>query len=82
MKINKIYDELIEAAKNLGITIRRDKGSFKSGFCRIDNKELIVINRSTPMEQCITVLSKCLSNHSNEIYLKPVLRDFIEKEVR
>ncbi|HPI19183.1 MAG TPA: hypothetical protein PKY56_02330 [Candidatus Kapabacteria bacterium] len=82
MKLNKIYEELLDTAKNLGITVRKDKGHFKTGFCTIDKQELIVINRSAPLEQCVTVLSRCLSQHSNNIYLKPAVRDFIENEVR
>ncbi len=82
MKLNKIYDELLDTAKTLGITVRKDKGHFKTGFCTIDERELIVINRSAPLEQCVTVLSKCLFRHSSNIYLKPAVRDFIENEAR
>ncbi|NLO20008.1 MAG: hypothetical protein GX121_09105 [Ignavibacteria bacterium] len=81
MKLKKIYEELLSTAKNLGISVRKDKGHFKSGFCTLDERELIVINRSAPVEQRVAVLSRCLSRYSDNIYLKPAIRDFIENEI-
>jgi hypothetical protein len=80
MKINDIHKELIELAKNLGISVRKEKGNFRSGYCTINEQEIIILNRSTTIETMATVLAQGLSKHSDKVFIKPVIREFIEKE--
>ena len=80
MKLKEIYDEMINISRNLGITIRRDSGNFKSGFCTINGEEYIILNKSNPMETLTNVLAGSLSPHADKMYIKPVIRDFIDKE--
>ena len=81
MKINEIYDELLNVAQQLGITVRKEKGSFKSGFCILNNQEMLVLNRTTPLESLSSVIAKSLSDKIiDNIYIKPVIREYIEKE--
>ncbi|MCX6155414.1 MAG: hypothetical protein NT007_14770 [Candidatus Kapabacteria bacterium] len=82
MKINDIYDELADIAKTIGITVRRENGNFKSGFCVVNEQKLILFNRNATVELRASVLARCLSTQSIEkMYLKPVIREYIEKEV-
>jgi len=80
MKQKDIFEELIELSRQIGITVRREKGNFKSGHCFIDDKELFVLNKSTPIESLTAILAQGLLGHADKMYLKPVIRDFIEKE--
>jgi len=80
MNSRDLFDELSEIAKNIGITIRKEKGNFKSGICLIKDKEIVILNKTTPVEAMNSILAACLFRHSENIFMKPIIRDFIEKE--
>ena len=81
MKIKDLYEELLEVAKTLGITVRRENGNFKSGFAILKDQQLIIINKTTPLETAASVIAKGLPDDAlSHVFLKPVVRDYIEKE--
>lgn len=81
MKIDQMLKELTEIAKRIGIKTRTEPGSFKSGYCILDEQKLIIFNRSTTTETKAAVLARILFTQDIEgIYIKPVVREFIEKE--
>lgn len=80
MKQNELLEEMIDTAKKLGILIRKDSGSFRGGYCIMKDKEIVVLNRSTPKETILSILSQTLIKYADEIYLKPAVREYIEKE--
>lgn len=81
MKQNEIHDELLDAAKRLGIKIRKDSGTFRGGYCILNDERLIILNRYLPLETISSQIARGLSNFEiNEIYLKPALREYIDKE--
>lgn len=82
MKLIEIHNELMEIAKSLGITVRKEKGNFRSGFCIINDKEVIVLNKNATIESLVSVLALCLARYSDKLYIKPVIREFIDKEVQ
>ena len=77
-----MYAELLEVTKTVGIPVRKEKGNFKSGHCIVNDKEMFVLNKSTPVETLATIIAQGLAVHAENIHLKPVVRDFIEKEIR
>ncbi|ROL59658.1 hypothetical protein D9V86_10425 [Bacteroidetes/Chlorobi group bacterium ChocPot_Mid] len=81
MKLNEVYDEMLDIAKKIGVTVRKENGKFKGGNCTINNEEVILINNSIPLETRTSILAKCLTNYSiNNIFMKPAVRDYIEQE--
>ena len=79
MKLDELYNEMLEIAKKIGITVRKDNGKFKGGTCIINDKDVIVINNSIPIEARTSMLAKCLSKYSiNNVFMKPQLRDYID----
>jgi hypothetical protein len=81
MKISQILEDLMDLAKKLGITVRKDKGTFKSGYCILNDQKLLLVNKSTTPETLSYALAKLLAEHPiDEMYLKPAVRDFIIKE--
>lgn len=81
MKIDKIYEELQELAKRAGIDIRRSAGRFKSGYAVLEDRKIIVFNRTAAMETKCAVISRCLLQNGIEgYYVKPAVREFIENE--
>lgn len=82
MKIHEMYAELLEVTRTVGIPVRKEKGNFKSGHCVVNDKEIFILNKSTPVETLATIIAQGLASHAENIHLKPVVRDFIEKEIR
>jgi hypothetical protein len=82
MKINQMYDELMQTAKQIGITVRKENGKFRSGACIVNTSEVIVLNKTAPIEVTSSVLAQCLKPHTENIYVKPVVRDYIDRESR
>ncbi len=82
MKSQQLNDELTAIVKNIGISIRREKGNFKSGICLVKEQEFIIFNKNTSLEAMNSILAICLSKHADKIFIKPLVRDFIEKEMK
>jgi hypothetical protein len=53
-KIEDVFQEL-------GYALRYEKGSFQSGYCLVENKKMVVINRFLDTEARINALSDILS---------------------
>lgn len=82
MKPLELFDELSSLAKNLGISIRKEKGNFKSGICTVKDEIIVVLNKTASVEVMNSIMAVCLFPHLDNLFIKPVLRDFIEKESR
>ncbi len=81
VKPETLYLQLVELAERLGLPIILDKGPFSGGACILDGDELIVLNKSTPFEQRTRLLAEALvSRDLGEIYLKPALRELLERQ--
>ena len=42
--------------------VRYEKGNFKSGYCILETKKVVVINKFTPLESRINSLAEIISN--------------------
>jgi hypothetical protein len=80
MKPKALIEEMTEILKSLGYKIRKDNGTFNGGACLFKNEKIIVLNKNMPDEVNLKVLSSVLYEHLDEIYIKPRIREFIEKE--
>lgn len=79
MKAKKIVQELEEAARQLGLEIRKGKGSFRGGLCIISGQETIVLNKLHVPEVHVTILAESLKNYSLEaIELKPPVQKALQ----
>jgi hypothetical protein len=81
MELKQIYSELLDTAGKLGIKIRRESGNFRSGYCIINDEEVLLLNKSQPIETISAIIARTIVERETDgIFLKPVIRDFIEKE--
>ncbi len=81
MKTKELYDELSAIAKAGGVTIRRESGRFKSGYCLIEEKPIIILNKIASPEYQNRVLALGITYFKiDDIFIKPKVREFIEKE--
>ena len=81
MRINQIIAELSDFAKQIGVDVRKDQGSFRSGLCHVKDKPVIVLNKRSSADQIAASIARSLAEMSvDNIYLKPALRELIDKE--
>ncbi len=81
MKPNVIFQEFEQIAEELGIHILQEKGNFNGGYCLLEEKRIIVINKLKPIEQRIKALTQAFARlDTSGIYLKPAIREMIEGE--
>lgn len=73
--------ELEELAGKLGYSVRFEKGNFEGGYCVLKESRLLVVNSRNDYERRVTIISKSLKEIGiDDIYVKPGLRELIEKE--
>ena len=67
---------------NLSIDLRYEKGDFSGGLCKIGNKAVLIVNNKLPIDKKITLMADELNRlNLEQIYIRPVLRNIIEKGV-
>jgi hypothetical protein len=83
-RLLRLVDELSEAAKRLGLEVRREKilrevgYRARGGACRFRERNLIILDRAvTPAEQ-VEILAEALRGHDLEpLYLSPAARSLV-----
>lgn len=80
MKTAAILDELMALAGSAGYKIIKDKGAFRGGACIVHEQKIILLNKRLPPESMIAVLARIVGEMSENIYVKPAVREVIERE--
>lgn len=76
-----IITELLDVYNQIGYSVRIEKGLFKGGFCLLREQKLFLLNRNIEPQKKINFLAKNLSEIGVDgIYLKPNIRELIDKE--
>ena len=79
MKPATIFQEFEQIAEELGISILQETGDFIGGYCILEEKRIIIVNKLKPIEQRIQALAKAFARlDTSNIYLKPAIRKIIE----
>jgi murein endopeptidase len=82
MKPELMIEELHEIARQLGVTIRYDRGDFEGGYCILKDQKLLLVNRRLLPARKASVLATAMSEIGLEnVFVKPAIREFIEDEV-
>lgn len=86
---NSFLIKLEEMFKDGGYKIRYEKGNFKSGYCRLEERKVIVVNKFVSVETKVNcfmeILKDCslnestLSDQSRELYQKCKSDDLCSK---
>jgi len=84
-RLSRLVDELTEAAKRLGLEVRRERILHEVGYrarggaCRLHEKRLIIIDRDQPPSEQIEVLVEALRDCDLEqLYLSPEARRILQ----
>jgi len=81
MKAEELVEELQEIARQIGVTVRFEKGDFEGGYCLLRDQRLVLINkRLMPSRKASTLALALQSIGLETIFLKPALRQYIEDE--
>tara|TARA_Y100000741_G_scaffold359423_1_gene340044 strand:- start:26 stop:286 length:261 start_codon:yes stop_codon:yes gene_type:complete len=79
MKNKDLLDEFHLLAEKLEIKILKGTGDFLGGSCIVNNEQVIVINKSKPIEQRLNTLASCFNEFDLEgVFLLPALREYID----
>lgn len=82
MKHENIIMELEDVARQLGVTVRYEKGDFEGGFCILKDNKILLINKKLAPNRKAAVLAVAMQEIGLEnVFLKPALREYIEDEV-
>jgi hypothetical protein len=75
METTQIIDELEQAAAQLGMEVRTEKGNFRGGRCTVDGEQIIMLNQRHLPETQLVVLADALRDAAiDTVYLKPAVR--------
>ena len=79
MKTQHIVKELVEAARQLGLEVRVEKGNFRGGRCVVGGQDIIMLNKRHIPEVRLSILAECLRDIPlDDIFLKPAVRKALE----
>ncbi len=68
-------------AKTLDVEIRYEKGDFTGGLCRVDERSILLLQKTDPAHRKISVLARELGAlNLDHIFVMPSLRSLIEAE--
>ncbi len=74
-----ILKDLYGLVKSQSIKIRFVADESTCGFCVINNKETLIVNRNLPEQIKIREIAKIIKqNNLDYVYIKPYLREIIE----
>jgi hypothetical protein len=79
MKVQRVVTELEQAVRELGIPVRRERGSFRGGLCVRNDETLMMLNKNHPAEAHLAVLAGALNTLPvDTVYLRPAVRKALE----
>jgi hypothetical protein len=80
-ELNQFQDELEEILERKGYRVYRGKGKFRAGKCVVHQNRKIVINKLTPLKHRVNFLVELVReiDNSNPFYIKPAVREKLEK---
>ena len=81
MKHEELINELQELARQLGVTVRYEKGDFEGGYCVLKESRLLLINRRLMPARKAAVLALAMREIGlDNVFIKPAVRQYIEDE--
>ncbi len=81
MRHEEIIGELHEIARQLGVTIRYERGDFEGGYCVLKDSRLLLVNKRLMPARKASVLALAMREIGlDNVFIKPAVRQFIEDE--
>jgi hypothetical protein len=81
MKLEELHEELQSLARQMGVTVRYERGDFEGGYCILKENKILLVNRRLQQQKKASILAVGLNEIGLEnIFIKPAVRHFIEDE--
>ncbi len=81
MKHEDLITELQDVARQLGVTVRYERGDFEGGYCILKTEKVMLVNRRLLPARKAVVLALALQEIGlDAVFIKPAVREFIEDE--
>lgn len=75
-----VLEDLKSLATQMGAKVRFERGDFKGGYCLVQDKKMIVLNKLSTTQRKVITLSAALKELGIEdIYMPPKLREIIDE---
>ena len=82
MNYTKTIEEMEEIVRQLGITLRYEKGDFDGGYCILKDQKVLVVNKRLTDARRTSMLALAMHEIGIDgVFVKPALREYIEDEV-
>ena len=82
MKHEELIQELQDAATQMGVTVRFERGDFEGGYCILRERRILVVNRRLMPSRKASILATAMHDMGLEnVFLKPVVRAYVEDEL-
>ena len=79
MKTPHIVEALTQAAGQLGLDVRVEKGNFQGGRCTVGEETFVMLNKRHPPERHLLLLAEALRDLPvDTIFLRPAVREALE----
>lgn len=80
-KKQQLLQEVEELLERLSIPLRYEKGDFKGGLCRFNDRFCFILNKKLSVDQKLQILQSDLRLlNLDDVYIRPALREFLEME--
>jgi len=81
VKPEALLRELEALARAVGLEVRYERGRFRGGRCRLEERRLVVLNRLHPAEANVAVLAGALRDADLAgVFVPPAVRRVLEEE--
>lgn len=80
MKPEQIVKALVEAAEQLNLEVRFERGNFRGGPCTLEGQRVIMVNKRHSADVQISILAESLREEDNidHVFLQPAARSALE----
>ena len=76
----QLLEDMLQAARDAGIHVRTERGSFSSGQCVANGDDMLILNRRLSTWDRVMVLARELATRDlSGLFLLPKVREFIEE---
>lgn len=77
----QLFDELCAWLERNGLDVRWEKGNFQGGYCLVNGKPMLFLNKKNSLEQNIQLILREIQNvELGGAYLPPRLKNILIKE--
>ena len=80
-KKHQLLQEIEELLARLSIPLRYEKGDFRGGLCRLNDRICFILNKKLSIDQKLQIMQSDLRLLDlDDVYIRPALREFLESE--